>query len=253
MYKYDFQQQPHSITVYRDTDFAGCTSTRRSTSGGVCLHGKHNIKHCSKTQTTVCLSSGESELRGISDGLAQALGIQTIARDLGLHWPIKIYSDATAAIGIATRRGMGRIRHLDVTDLWVQEKFTTKAATIDKVLSTENPADIFTKHVNKSILTSALHKMGMELIDGRSAVAPQAARVQNQLLNKRHRRLLTRGLKGKKGGQTLLDMKGIVVTVKANHEPTIWKLSLPWKYPAEFAVINSVLHLITLSLISNCC
>ena len=114
-----------------------------------------------------------------------------------------MYSDATAAIGIARRRGMGRIRHLDVTDLWVQEKFTTKAATIDKVLGTENPADIFTKHVDRAILTSALQKMGMELIDGRSAVAPQATGVQNQLLNKRHRRLLTRGPKGKEGGQTL--------------------------------------------------
>ena len=64
VYKYDVQQQPHSITVYCDTDFACCTSTRRSTSGGVCLHGKHNVKHWSKTQTAVCLSSGESELTG---------------------------------------------------------------------------------------------------------------------------------------------------------------------------------------------
>ena len=59
-----------------------------------------------------------------------------------------MFSDATAAIGIARRRGMGRIRHLDVTDLWVQEKFTSKAASIDKVLGTENPADILTKHVD---------------------------------------------------------------------------------------------------------
>ena len=61
---------------------------------------------------------------------------------------IKMFSDAAAAIGIARRRGMGRIRHLGVTDLWFQEKFTTKAASIDKVLGTENPADIRTKHVD---------------------------------------------------------------------------------------------------------
>ena len=158
------------------------------------MNGLHNIKHWSKTQTTVCLSSGEAELRGISDGLAQALGIQSIAKDLGLTWTIKMFSDATAAIGIARRRGMGRIRHLDVTDLWVQEKFTSKAASIDKVLGTENPADILTKHVDGPALKVALQKMGMAVLDGRSGVAPQAMGVQNQLLNKRQRRLLTRSL-----------------------------------------------------------
>ena len=142
----------------------------------------------------MCLSSGEAELRGISDGLAQALGIQSIAKDLGLTWTIKMFSDATAAIGIARRRGMGRIRHLDVTDLWVQEKFTSKAASIDKVLGTENPADILTKHVDGPALKVALQKMGMAVLDGRSGVAPQAMGVQNQLLNKRQRRLLTRSL-----------------------------------------------------------
>ena len=83
------------------------------------MNGVHNIQHWAKMQTTVCLSSGKAELRGISDGLAQALGIQSIAKDLGMSWPIKMFSDATAAIGIARRRDMGRIRHLDVTDLWV--------------------------------------------------------------------------------------------------------------------------------------
>ena len=142
----------------------------------------------------MCLSSVEAELRGISDGLAQALGIQSIAKDLGLSWSIKMFSDATAAIGIARRRGMGRIRHLDVTDLWVQEKFTSKAATIDKVLGTENPADILTKHVDGPALKVALQKMGMSVLDGRSSVAPQAMGVQNQLLNKRQRRLAMRSL-----------------------------------------------------------
>ena len=185
IYRYDFQEMPSHIIVYSDTDFAGCQSTRRSTSGGVALRGSHNIKHWSKTQTTTCLSSGEAELRGISDGLAQALGLQTIAKDLGFEWPIKMFSDATAAIGIARRRGMGRIRHLDVMDLWVQEKFTTGAASIDKVLGTENPADILTKHVDRQSLVKALRKMGVEAVEGRSAVAPKAMGVQSQLLSRK--------------------------------------------------------------------
>ena len=59
---------------------------------------------------------------------------------------------------------------------------------IDKVLGAENPADILTKHVDRQTLEKALQKMGMVQKTGRSAVAPQATGVQNQLLNKRMKR-----------------------------------------------------------------
>ena len=148
MYRFPWQEKPAGINVDVDTDFAGCKSTRRSTSGGVALHGSHSIKHWSETQVTVCLSSGEAELRGIGHGLAEALGTQSIARDLGLNWEVHLHSDATAAIGIARRTGMGRIRHLDVTDLWVQEVFNSKKAFLRKVLGTENPSDVLTKYTD---------------------------------------------------------------------------------------------------------
>ena len=53
------------INAYVDTDFAGGKATRRSTSGGVALYGSHTVKHWSTTQTSVCLSSGEAELRAL--------------------------------------------------------------------------------------------------------------------------------------------------------------------------------------------
>ena len=93
---------------------------------------------------------------------------------MGLHWEIDLYSDATAAIGIARRKGMGRIRQLDATDLRVQEKFNNKLAFLHKVLGAENPADLLTKYTDKAVLTMALGKMGMRHMDGRSAVAPAA-------------------------------------------------------------------------------
>ena len=122
------------------------------------LYGSHAVKHGFLNQTTVCLSSGEAELRGIGDGLAQALGLQSTARDLGMTRRIDMYTDATAAIGIACRRGMGKIKHLDVTGLWIQEKFNSKLAYLHKVLGTENPADIFTKYTDRAILNMALGK-----------------------------------------------------------------------------------------------
>ena len=70
-------------------------------------------------------------------------------------------------------------------DLWVQEKFATGAASIDKVLGTENPADILTKHVDRPSLVKALCKIEFEAVERRSAVAPKAMGVQSQLLSRK--------------------------------------------------------------------
>ena len=98
--------------------------------------GGCNVKHWSKTQTTIALSSGEAELNGIGQGIAQGLGIQSICRDLGFHYGLRVHTDATTAIGIARQRGMGKIRHLDGTDLWAQEVGIAKSlVTILEMLS----------------------------------------------------------------------------------------------------------------------
>ena len=56
-YLYAYQEKPKELTVWTDTDYAGCKRTRKSTSGGVVLWGSHLIKSWSKTQTVVALSS----------------------------------------------------------------------------------------------------------------------------------------------------------------------------------------------------
>ena len=179
VYSYKFMDNvPEYIDVYADTDFAGCKDTRRSTSGGVAMIGSHCIKHGAKTQTTVSLPSGESELHGICAGTAQAIGLQSIAKDLGFTYKIRVWSDATAAIGIARRRGMGRIRHLDCSDLWIQEKVRTEAIELHKVAGTSNPADAFTKYVDRGILTSALTSIGMVKMEGRPRRAPDTLGLQ---------------------------------------------------------------------------
>ena len=136
------------------------------------MFGPHNVKHWSKTQTTVSLSSGEAELHGICSGVAMGMGLQSICRDLGFHYKLRLHSDATAAIGIARRRGMGKIRHLDCSDLWVQEKIRSQKIELVKVLGTENPADAFTKHVPREILEKSMAKIGMHMAQGRPASAP---------------------------------------------------------------------------------
>ena len=135
-----------------DTDNAGCNQTRRSTSGGAALRGSHLIKSYSQTQTTVWISSAEAELGGIVKAAAQGMGIQSMAKDLCISLTLEIQSDAAAAIGVCRRRGLGRIRHLHVADLWVQDKLKTNAFTLTKAPGKENCSDALTKHVDLKTL-----------------------------------------------------------------------------------------------------
>ena len=143
---------------------------------GQCL-----IKHWSKTQSTISLSSGEAELHAIATGCAQALGLQSLLRDLGWEIEIKVLSDATAAIGIARRKGLGKVRHLDCTDLWVQDKIRSQIIQLEKTLGAENIADILTKYVDKATLDKALR-------DG----TPQNGRKTSKCTS-RHGRLMQTG------------------------------------------------------------
>ena len=136
-WRFDFQQPTSDLTMFVDTDFAGDLVTRRSTSGGAAMRGGHLLKHYSITQTTVALSSGEAELSGICKGASQGLGLVSIARDLSLLFSLDVQTDATAAIGICKRKGLGKIRHLATSDLWVQDRLRAKDFTLTKIA--ENP------------------------------------------------------------------------------------------------------------------
>ena len=73
--------------------------------------GPHCIRHWNTTQITISLSSGEAELHGIAKGISHAIGMQSLCRDLGWSYKLRVHSDAVAAIGIARRRGLGK--HID--------------------------------------------------------------------------------------------------------------------------------------------
>ena len=90
---------------------------------------------------------GESEVHGTSKGASTGLGMQNIAKYLGFDIPVRIRSDACAAIGIARRRKLGKIRHLDVEDLWVQQRIRDRNVDPVKVLGSDHPADMLTKYV----------------------------------------------------------------------------------------------------------
>ena len=108
---------------------------------------KHFIKARSKTQSIISMSSGESELYGIIKGSSEALGLLTLAVGLGMELKTRVHVDATAAKGMVERRGISRVRHIEIDHLWIQEQEARHMLPISKVDGGENPADLTTKNV----------------------------------------------------------------------------------------------------------
>ena len=137
---FDFEfQTAEGIECYTDTDWAGCTRTRKSTSGGCLMVGRHLIKTWSATQASIALSSGEAEYYGVVRGTGIALGIKALYSDIGLTLPIRVWTDSTAALGIGGRQGLGKLRHLECHSLWVQQRLRRKEFKLLKVDGEVNP------------------------------------------------------------------------------------------------------------------
>ena len=109
---------------------------------------------------------------GICRGASKALGLQAVAKDLGLSFSVKVLTDSTAAIGICRRRGLGKIRHLAVADLWVQDRVRAGDFVLEKVLGSLNPADILTKCTDKATLHKHLGFLCVKFAAVRAEAAP---------------------------------------------------------------------------------
>ena len=95
--------------------------------------GSGVIKSWSKTEATIALSSGEAELAAVVKGAAEGLGLKAVLADFGVEVNLHMFSDATAAIGMVRREGLGRVRHLAVADLWVQQKVRSGEIVVAKI------------------------------------------------------------------------------------------------------------------------
>ena len=84
--------------------------------------GSACLKTYSKTQSTIAQSSAESELIAVVKAACEAIGTVSLASDLGIELRVRLHVDAAAALGILERQGFGRVRHLDIGMLWLQEK-----------------------------------------------------------------------------------------------------------------------------------
>ena len=167
-----YGERCRTLTIEGDSDHAGCLRTRKSTSGGVARWGTHCLKWWSKTQPTLALSSGEAELAAIVRSTSEGLGLLAIMKEFDIQADLVVKSDAVAAIGIVRRQGLGRVRHLAVADLWVQQKALNAEVVYKKLDGAKNTSDMLTKPVDKEVTARHMETLGLLYRAGRNHLTP---------------------------------------------------------------------------------
>ena len=70
-----------------------------------------------------------------------------MAHDWGDATDMSVHIDSSAAIGVVNRRGSGKLRHIRVGQLWIQEMAENGEVANNKVGGEQNIADLMTKHL----------------------------------------------------------------------------------------------------------
>ena len=139
--------------------------------------GTHVTKSWNTNQVVIALSSGEAEYYGMVKGASQPIGPRGLADDLGVTYkgPIQINTDASAALGIGSRLGIGKVTHIEVNQLSLQDKVFVGEIARNKLGSTESNADALKKPVNAETLQHHVDHSGGERRRDRHRIAPEIA------------------------------------------------------------------------------
>ena len=136
--------------------------------------GTHCLKSWSATQRSVTLSSGEAELVAAVRTSTETIGLSQLYHDWGVTLEGNIMVDSSAAISVAERQGCGKLRHIKVGMLWIQEKVEEEELKVQKIAGAANPADLMTKYLHLTLMETHMAKLGQQWREGRADAGLQA-------------------------------------------------------------------------------
>ena len=79
--------------------------------------------------------------------------------------------DANAAIGIVQRRGLNKLRHVELDVLWIQEQQDRRLLPLRKVPGPRKPSDMMAKNVDQAHIDLYLDLLNLRFGTDRADIA----------------------------------------------------------------------------------
>nr|GEU30229.1 ribonuclease H-like domain-containing protein [Tanacetum cinerariifolium] len=143
-----FASSTTDLVAYSNADWAGCPTTRRSTSGYCVFLGNNLLSWSYKRQPTLSRSSVEAEYRGVANVVAETCWLHNLLREL--HTPLSfatlVYFENVSAIYLSCNPVQHqRTKHIEIDIHFFHELVTAGQVKVPHVPSRYQFANIFTK------------------------------------------------------------------------------------------------------------
>ena len=100
--------------------------------------------------------------------------MRALYKDISYDLPLRLWTDSSAAVGICSRQGLGKLRHLERTSLWIQQRIRHGELEVRKIAGEFNPADLYTKHLeSKAKIEQLVSLFSGEFRESRADSVPQ--------------------------------------------------------------------------------
>ena len=130
-FKYDERMK---LLAYSDSDWAGHHGSRKSASSGCLMIDGILLYSSSRTQGLIALSSAEAEVYAAVSTCCDAIYMKRCLEFVfEQNVSIQLLIDNSAARQILMRAGVGRVRHLSVKILWLQQQVERKMVSVAAV------------------------------------------------------------------------------------------------------------------------
>ena len=156
------------LESFTDADWSSNQRHRRSTSCGTHLVCGAFAYGSSRTQKVISLSSCESELHAmVSTGIFLRRCLEFLTGTVIEHF---LFTDSSSAKQLASRQGVGKVKHIAGKLLWVQDTVSQKRVALIQVPTLWNLSDIGTKPLGAKRLRLLLHELGVSTEEGNCIV-----------------------------------------------------------------------------------
>ncbi|GJU99566.1 putative ribonuclease H-like domain-containing protein [Tanacetum coccineum] len=141
------KDSPLELVAYTDSDYAGATQDRKSTTGGCQFLGNRLISWQCKKQTVVATSTTEAEYVAAASCCGQVLWIQNQLLDYGYNFMnTVIYIDNNSTICIIENHVQhSKIKHIEIRHHFIRDCNAKKLIQMVKIDTEHNVADLLTK------------------------------------------------------------------------------------------------------------